>query len=83
MVDLALEQREQLKRLVDDTPCDRRHECFRTALEKLREVEWAAGEEVLFCRDKDGPDCRNSMQFGQAAVCQCPVRLYIAKHFRR
>ena len=82
-MELAREEREKLEELVRNTPCDRAHECLQSALEKLREVEWAAGEEVLFCRDEAALNCRNSMPFGQAAVCQCPVRHYIAKHFRR
>jgi len=82
-VELAREEREELEELARNTPCDRAHECLKSALEKLREVEWAAGEKVLFCQDEEGWTCRNGMRFGQATICQCPVRRYIAKHFRR
>jgi len=81
-VDLTREDREKLEELVRNTPCDRGHECLQSALEKLREVKWAAGEQVLFCQDEDGWSCRHGMAFGRTTICQCPVRRYIAKHFR-
>jgi hypothetical protein len=82
-MDLAQEEREQLEKIAREASCDRSYECLQGALEKLREVEWAAGGEVLFCQDEEGWNCRNGMRFGQSTICQCPVRRYIASHYHR
>jgi len=70
----------QLKELMATTPCKRGCACVRSDLQEMGKVEIAAQGKVLFCREEHVRDGQYWLRFGDAGVCTCPIRRYIARH---
>ena len=82
-VDIPEEHRKKLERLASETHCNVNHECVRSGLEDLTQVEVAGDGRALLCLSEAAWQCHHGEPFGRAMLCTCPLRNYIAKHFGR
>ena len=82
-MDLPVQHCERLEKLAANTPCVKGHECLRSCLETLSEVEVVAEGRAFLCFSDNAWRCGHSEPFGRVMLWACPVRQYIAKHLGR
>ena len=63
--------------------CLKDFECYRSSLETLCKVKGIGAFDTIECATEDGQCCGLSFAAVGDRYCKCPLRRYIAEHFRR
>ncbi len=77
------EQKQKLEEIIGDLQCPKDFICYRSGLEELCKAEDIGQESFLVCREEGGKRCKFSVNYGAGLFCKCPLRIYIAKEFKR
>ena len=80
---IGLQDRQEIEEIIRSTGCSKGFECYTSGFESLCRVMSFAGGQMIECVDDPAPQCEFRSAFGWGHVCQCPVRKYIAKKYRR
>lgn len=75
--------KEHLPKLLNGLQCPKDFLCYTSGLEKLCRAEDIGLETFLVCLEKNPPDCRFTVEFGDMYFCQCPLRVYIARKLNK
>ena len=88
---LTEKQRKEMQKIMASMPCKIDFECYKSSSEKICKAEY--NEHGLVCKTSqmlDKPilsyDCDYMLYLGSAYdyyMCQCPLRIYIAKNLKR
>ena len=63
--------------------CVKNFQCYTSSLEKLCPVKGVGAFDTIKCISKDALCCGFSFGVIADRYCKCPLRRYIAEHFRR
>ena len=63
--------------------CRKDFQCYKSFLENLCEVKGVGAFDTIQCMAKDAQCCGFSFGVVGDRYCKCPLRRYIAEHFRR
>ena len=85
---ITQEQKQRMEEIMADMPahginCRRNFQCYRSSLENLCKVEGIGAFDTIECDAKDASCCGLSFAAAGKRYCKCPMRRYIAGHFRR
>jgi hypothetical protein len=75
------EAKKELHEIINQTECKRNFRCRDLSDNELCKARDIGVESLLECLEDHPGDCTFSLPFGEAFLCQCPVRLYLAKRF--
>ena len=68
---------------IGSVKCKKEFQCYKSSLEELCPVKCVIAFETVRCMDKNAERCGFSYGFVEERYCHCPLRIYIAEHFRR
>jgi len=72
--------KKQVKKLAQDTPCEKNYVCLASDFEQLCDTEVTGDDNYLQCLDEDSSECNYSVPGKNYKYCSCPIRIYIKKH---
>jgi hypothetical protein len=73
----------KIEDLIDGMKCPKDFECYKMGFEKLCEAEDFGLSGFLRCMDKNPDKCKFSAPYGSWYLCDCPLRIYIAKQLKK
>jgi hypothetical protein len=81
-----MEEQEHLKiiaDIIDGITCPKNFQCYRMGFRDLCEAKDFGLSEHLECLEKNPEGCKFSVPYGSRCLCQCPLRIYIAKKLKK
>ena len=89
---LTEKQRKEMRKIMDSMSCKLGFKCYKSSLENICEAEY--NEHGLVCKISNMPpdksilfyNCAYRLYLGNVHnyyICQCPLRIYIAKNLNR
>ncbi len=73
---------DQIEEIIDGLKCPKDFVCYRSEFKSLCRAKDIGLESFVACL-ADSQECRFSILFGGLCFCQCPLRVYIAKTFKK
>jgi hypothetical protein len=75
----------QVEHIMAGMECVKDFECYQTGFEKLGRVRDEGLDDYVWCLEEEGKarDCGFSLSFGDAVLCRCPLRVYVAKNLEK
>lgn len=80
---ITTEDRQQIEEIIGQMHCPRDFECYKSDFQKVGEVGIVGDAVMLECIEKRGRTCEFGCVRGPGVICQCPLRMYIARNFWR
>jgi hypothetical protein len=74
--------KKELEKIIDDLQCPKDFKCYKSGFENLCKATDIGLESYLRCLEEDSYACKFSLSFGNAYLCQCPLRVYISKKLK-
>jgi hypothetical protein len=79
---LTQNEEDQLIRLMSNTRCTAHYACLSKEPHELCDAKSIDSDSFLECLDEDGRWCRQSLSYALGeALCKCPIRVYLKRHF--
>jgi hypothetical protein len=69
--------------IIDGIRCPKDFKCCETGFENLCEAKDFGLSDFLRCLEKSPQECKFSVPYGSWYLCQCPLRIYIAKKLKK
>ena len=63
--------------------CSKDFQCYRSGFENLCKATDFGSEQFLECLHEHPEECGFSSEFKDFSLCQCPLRVYIAKKLKK
>ena len=73
----------ELKEIAGNFSCPADLICYTQALKNFRKVGNVGLETFLECLEEDPHECPFSMPLGGTVYCRCPLRVHVAKKFKK
>jgi hypothetical protein len=77
------ELEERLKEDIGHLICPKLFKCHAQGFENVCKAQDAGLETFIVCLEKHPNDCQFSLPFGHIFLCECPLRVYIAKKLKK
>ena len=77
------EDRKRIEEIINGMQCPKGFKCAENGFENLCRTKHFGGELFLQCLEETSPPCPFAGVYDQGfqmRFCQCPLRVYIAKH---
>jgi hypothetical protein len=75
--------KKQIENMIGGIECPKGFQCHKSGFAKLCRARDIGIESFLECLEKDPEACTFSFAFGLIHLCQCPLRIYIAKKLQK
>jgi len=75
--------KEEIEKIIDRIKCTKDFECYKSGFKNLRKARGIGLERYLECLEKEPRECEFAIPFGYTFLCQCPLRVYIAKKLKK
>ena len=82
-ITLTIEEIEEIQKYISQNKCPFDFKCCKKGFEDLSSVIVDLEGNIVECLDENAKKCHHSLPFGSSFLCACPLRRYIAKHFRK
>jgi hypothetical protein len=69
--------------IIDGIRCPKDFACYKMGFENLCKAKDFGLSDFLECLEKDPEGCKFSVPYGSWYLCQCPLRVYIAKKLKK
>ena len=80
---ITREHKHKIKNIIKQINCPKNFECYESQFENVCEVGIVGDFDRIECIEEEAKTCKYGSPIGHGAMCQCPLRYYIAKHFHR
>ncbi len=77
------EYESEIKQIIDELNCPKDFICYRSGFCDVCEAEDIGLEPYLECLEKGRGECPFLLSFANVHLCDCPLRVYIAKNLRK
>lgn len=74
---------EQIEQMIVGHHCPKKFMCYRSGFKNLCRAKDIGLESFVACLMDDPLACKFSVQFSGIFFCQCSLRVYIAKKFKK
>lgn len=75
--------KKEIEEILGQMQCPKDFECYKSGFEALCKARYVGGELFLECLEETPQRCKFSLFLGRSHLCQCPLRAYIAKKFKK
>ena len=87
-MEIAQEHVEEIEHIMENmqegsSKCLKNFRCYTSSLEELCPVKGIGAFDTILCMSGDARCCVFSFGVIEDRYCKCPLRRYIAEHFRR
>jgi hypothetical protein len=73
------EDLEKIEAIIGKMSCPKMFKCADSGFEKLCKARDFGVESYLDCLDEKSSECPFALPFGEGYLCQCPLRVFLAK----
>jgi hypothetical protein len=73
----------QVEKIIGEMECPKDFRCYKSGFENLCRAKDIGIESYLECLERKPQLCLFSFSFGLFHLCQCPLRIYIAKKLKK
>ena len=80
---LREEDRRRIEEIIGKMVCPKGFRCAESGFENLCKARDFGVESYLDCLDENRSLCRFALPFADIYLCQCPLRVFLAKKLRR
>ena len=77
------DQRKEIEEIMGEVQCPKGFICYESELETLCRARDIGIELFLECLEENPPKCPFSVRIASTNLCQCPLRVYIAKKLKK
>lgn len=78
---ITKKHKDNIEKIISEMECPKDFLCYESGLENLSKIRLIADNKRVECLEKS-LRCRFVLDFGRLALCQCPLRNYIALNFK-
>lgn len=75
--------KKELEKIIGGMECPKKFMCYESELEKLCRARDIGIELFLECLEDNSQKCPFSVRIASTNLCQCPLRIYIAKKLKK
>ncbi len=72
-----------IEEIIDGLKCPKEFAGARSGFERLCKAQDFGLKSFLDCLDENPEACKFALSFGYGYLCQCPLRVYLAKHLKK
>jgi len=76
---VAEEHKRQIEEIIGGMKCPRDFKCCEGGFANVCKAKDIGIESFLECLEENPQTCKFALSFGYSYLCQCPLRVYIAK----
>jgi len=73
----------EIKKIIGEINCPKDFKCYKSGFDSLCRAKDIGIESFLECLEAKSNECKFSFPFGLMYLCQCPLRIYIAKKMHK
>ena len=73
----------EIEEIIGQMKCPKDFRCYKSGLEVLCKAKDIGIDTYLECMEVYPQTCHFSVTFGYSHLCQCPLRVYIAKKLKK
>jgi hypothetical protein len=73
----------EIGKIIDGLKCPKDFTCYKSGFQNLCRAKDMELEHFLVCLNRNLKECKFSLYLGGALLCQCPLRIYIAKKLKK
>lgn len=77
------EDRQKIEEIMSGMKCPKNFRCADHGFEMLCKGKDFGVERYIDCLEKDAFKCPFAVSFGGSFLCQCPLRVYLAKKLKK
>jgi len=77
------ENQKKIEEIMSQFKCSKDYKCYKLGLKKLCKAKDIGVDSLLECLEKNPLKCQFATSYGYSYLCQCPLRVYIAKNLRK
>ena len=75
--------KQEIEEIISQTACPKGFACHGSAFEVLCKAQDIGVESFLICLEEDPRKCKFSLPLKRGDICECPLRIYIAKKLNK
>jgi hypothetical protein len=75
--------KKEIEEILGQMRCPKDFECYRSGLGVLCRAKEIGLETFLECSEDNPRNCKFSIPFADMYLCECPLRIYIAKKLKK
>jgi hypothetical protein len=73
----------EIEKIINGLRCPKDHKCYKSGFELLCSAKDIGIASFLECLEKKPDQCKFSFPFGLIYLCECPLRIYLAKRIKK
>jgi len=77
------EDLQKIKEIIGGMSCPKSFKCAESGFSILCKANDLGIENYLACLDEEGKVCLFALPFGSSYLCQCPLRVFLAKKLNK
>ncbi len=77
------DHRKEMEGILIGFKCPKGFLCYKSGIKALCKAKDIGLKAFLLCLEKGPEECSFSRSFGTSHLCQCPLRIYIAKKLKK
>ena len=77
------EERKKIDEIINGLKCPKDFACAQSGFERLCKARDLGLESFLDCLEEKPAGCNFALAFGNGYLCQCPLRVYLAKKLKK
>jgi len=77
------DEREKIEEIMNGLTCPKNFACAQSGFERLCKARDFGLESFLDCLEEKPETCNFALAFGYGYLCQCPLRVYLAKKLKK
>ena len=81
-MEISNEHKKEFEKIKLKVSCPKDIQCYKSGLKKLPDTKLIGDGKLVECCEEQCSVCQYGLAFGFGTVCKCPIRNYIAMHFR-
>jgi hypothetical protein len=72
-----------IEEIMDGLKCPKDFICYKSGFKILCKADDMGLESFIACLGSDSSGCKFSISYGGLFFCRCPIRVYVAKIFKK
>jgi len=80
---MEIDHNEKIEKIIAQMHCSKDFQCYKSGFETLCQAKDVGMESHIACLEEHPLECKFSVRFSDVFYCHCPLRVHIAKKFKK